>query len=211
MEIIHPSIEAYCIEHTTPLPQIFDQLRLETYSKTDLPQMQVGLIEGSFLKFLVHLISPKLVVELGTFTGFSSLAMAETLPEDGRIITCDIDPDATSLAQNYWKKSPHGRKIELRLGPALKTLESLAGPIDLAFIDADKINYSNYWEALVPKIRTGGLIVVDNVLWNGRVLSPRDGDDHAIHSFNERARNDSRVEVLMLPVRDGILIARKLS
>lgn len=209
MNFTHPKIEAYCIQHSTPLSSLFDQLRDETYSKTDMPQMQVGPIEGSFLKLLVHLTQPNLVVELGTFTGFSTLAMAEALPESGKIITCDIDPETTGIAKQHWQKSPHGKKIESRIGPALSTLETLTQPIDLAFIDADKVNYSNYWEALVPKIGTGGLIIVDNVLWSGRVLDPQDMDDHAICEFNARAKNDSRVEVLMLPVRDGILLARK--
>lgn len=209
MKFINPTIEDYCIQHTTPLSSLFDQLRDETYSKTDMPQMQVGQIEGAFLKLLVHLTQPKLVVELGTFTGFSSLAMAEALPENGKIITCDIDSETTAIAQKYWLKSLQGKKIVSRIGPALLTLETISEPIDLAFIDADKVNYSNYWEALVPKIRPGGLIVVDNVLWSGRVLDPKDTDDHAICEFNARAKNDSRMEVLMLPVRDGILLARK--
>jgi len=210
MDLIKPDIENYCLKHTTPLPEIFTQLRDETYRNTEMPQMQVGPMEGSFLKLLIHLIQPKLVIELGTFTGFSSLAMAQALPENGKIITCDIDPESTSIAKTFWHQSPHGKKIELRLGPALSTLESIPRPIDMVFIDADKVNYSHYWEALVPKVRAGGLIIVDNVLWSGRVLAPQDVTDHEICAFNQRAKEDPRVEILMLPIRDGILLARKL-
>jgi caffeoyl-CoA O-methyltransferase len=210
MEITPKPIENYCISHTTPLPSAFSRLRDETFSKTEFPQMQVGLIEGSLLKLLVALVQPRVVVELGTFTGYSSLAMAQALPQGAKIITCDINPDTTSIAQKYWKEAATGKKIELKLGPALETLNELTDTIDLSFIDADKINYSNYWDAIVPKTRKGGIIVVDNVLWSGNVLDPQSEEDHAIHRFNEKASKDPRVEVLMLPIRDGMLIARKI-
>ncbi len=209
MEIVNPAVEKYCVEHTTPLPPIFDELAEVTRAKTTAPQMQVGRLAGSFLKMLVAISGARRVLEFGTFTGYSALAMAEALPEDGKVITCDIDPHATAIAREFWDKSPHGKKIELRLGPALETLETLEGPFDFVFIDADKANYINYWEGSLTKLRRGGLIVVDNVLRGGRVVNPQDKRDEGMVNFNEHAKKDARVEILMLPVRDGMLLARK--
>lgn len=210
MDLVSREIEDYCRTHTTPLPDLFDRLRDVTYKETAAPQMQVGLLEGRFLGMLVALTQAKRVLEFGTFTGFSSLAMASALPEDGKLITCDIDPRATAIAKRFWDESPHGKKIELRLGPGAQTLDSLDGPFDLVFIDADKAGYKTYWEKSLPKVRQGGLIVVDNVLWSGRVLNPQEKSDREIVAFNELARKDPRVEIVMLTVRDGMLLARKL-
>lgn len=209
-EITNPQIEKYCEKMTSSLPPYFEELKRETVEKTTAPQMQVGALEGSFLKMLVALSKAERILELGTFTGFSSLIMAEALPENGKLITCDIDPHNTLIAKDAWKKSPHGHKIELRLGPGLDTIAQLKGPFDLVFIDADKNNYSNYWEACLPLLRTGGLMVVDNVLWSGRVLNPQEASDKSIVALNEKARKDSRVEMVMLPIRDGMLLARKI-
>jgi caffeoyl-CoA O-methyltransferase len=150
------------------------------------------------------------VLEIGTFTGYSALMMAEALPDDGRLVTCDIDAESTGIAGRYWQNSPHGHKIELMLGPALGSIEKLEGPFDLVFIDADQENYSGYWEACVPKVRRGGVLVADNVLWSGRVLDPQNESDHALAAFNERVVNDPRVEAVMLTVRDGVTLACKL-
>lgn len=209
MNITPRDIEDYCRAHTTPLPPVFQDLRDATFAQLSAPQMQVGLLEGRFLGFLVALTGAKSVLEVGTFSGFSALAMAEALPADGRLVTCDIDPKATALAREHWAKSPHGKKIELRLGPGAETIAALPGPFDLVFIDADKAGYQAYWDLALPKVRAGGLVVVDNVLWSGRVLNPQEKSDHEIHAFNERAKSDARVEILMLPVRDGMLLARK--
>lgn len=208
--IVNPKIEEYCANHTTPLPAVFSELKEVTFKETRAPQMQVGVIEGSFLKMLVALTQARTVLEFGTFTGYSSLAMAQALPEGGKVITCDIDPDATEIAKKFWAKNPHGKKIELKLAPGLDSVAKITEPIDLVFIDADKGNYTNYWEASLPKVRQGGLIVVDNVLWSGRVLNPQEASDKHIAKFNDHARNDKRVETLMLPVRDGMLLARKI-
>jgi caffeoyl-CoA O-methyltransferase len=134
--------------------------------------------------------------------------MAEGLPDDGKLITCDIDPKTTQIAQKYWSRSPHGKKIELKLGPALETLKTIEGSFDLIFIDADKMNYINYWELCLPKIRRGGLLVIDNVLWSGSVLNPEDETERAIAQFNKHVC-DERVEVVMLPIRDGVTLAWK--
>lgn len=208
--IVNPKIEEYCAQHTTPLPPIFDELRQKTYASMTAPHMQVGLIEGSFLKLLVALSGAKTVLEFGTFTGFSALAMAQALPVNGKIITCDVDPKATAMAKEFWLKDPQGKKIELRLAPGLDTVSQLEEEIDLVFIDADKANYRNYWDASLPKVRRNGLIVVDNVLWSGKVLNPQEASDKHIVQFNDHAFKDKRVETLMLPIRDGMLLARKL-
>ena len=153
MKLVDEKIEDYCRAHTTPLPDLFNKLRETTYAEAKMPQMQVGLLEGRFLGMLVAISGAKRVLEFGTFTGFSSLAMAEALPDDGKLITCDVDPVHTAIAKKFWEQSPHGRKIELRLGPGVDTVEQLPGPFDLVFIDADKANYVNYWEKSLPKVR----------------------------------------------------------
>lgn len=209
MKLVSEEIETYCKNHTSPLPKIFDALREATYQKLNSPHMQVGLLEGSFLALLIKLMGAKRVLEFGTFSGYSALAMATALPQDGKLITCDVDPRATEVAKEFWDRSEHGKKIELRLGPALDTLKTLEGPFDLVFIDADKANYKHYWKESIPLLRSGGLLVVDNVLWSGRVLSPQEKSDHDIHEFNEMAIRESGMDVLMLPVRDGMLLARK--
>jgi len=210
MHLVDKKIEDYCRAHTTALPEVFERLKEATYGEMKLPQMQVGLLEGRFLSLLVSITQAKRVLEIGTFTGFSALAMAQSLPEDGRIITLEIDERCTMMAKRFWNQDPCGKKIELRLGPALETLAHLRGPFDLAFIDADKPNYIAYWEKVLPMMRKGGLIVVDNVLWSGSVLDPKEKSDFEIVEFNQHAQRDQRVERVMLPVRDGMLLARTI-
>ncbi len=209
MTIVNPVLEAYATQHSSPESTLLKQLVRATQSKTSMPQMQVGHLEGSFLRLLVKISRAKRILEIGTFTGYSALAMAEGLPRDGRLITCDLNPQTTAIARAHWNKSPHGKKIELRLGRALETLRKLQGLFDLVFIDADKDNYLRYWELCVPKVRQGGILLADNVLWSGRVLQPRDATDQAIVAFNQHVLNDARVEVVMLPLRDGLTLAYK--
>lgn len=209
LTLVPQAIEAYCRAHTVPLDGLKEDLIRETYDKTDMPQMLTGPLEGGFLRLLVRLSQARRILEIGTFTGFSALCMAEGLPDDGELITCDVSPESTALAQAAWSKSPHGHKIHLHLRPALETLAELPGSFDMAFIDADKTNYLAYWEAIVPRLRTGGLLVVDNVLWSGRVLEPSHESDHAIVALNTHAIQDTRVECVMLSIRDGMLLAWK--
>jgi caffeoyl-CoA O-methyltransferase len=152
------------------------------------------------------------VLEIGTFTGYSALCMAEALPEGGEIITCDRDPEATQIARSFFDRTPHGKKIAIRLGDALETVRALPrdAPLDLAFIDADKPRYSDYYEEIVPRLRPGGLIAAENTLWGGEVLSPQSVEAKAIAAFNARVTADARVENVLLSVRDGIMLARKL-
>lgn len=209
MRLVPKKIEDYADAHTDPPGALYEQLRRVTYAKMKSPNMQVGRVEGAFLKMLVQLSGARRVLEIGMFTGYSGLKMAEGLPDGGELITCDIDPRAEEIARKFHARSPHGKKITIRMGPALKTIKSLRPPLDLVFIDADKERYPAYYKAVLPLVRPGGLIVADNTLWSGRVLEPRKKTDRAIVAFNRLVARDRRVEKVLLTVRDGILIARK--
>ena len=204
MDFIDEKIEQYAFDHTSEEGELLRRLEKETYEKLEIPQMTTGRIEARLLKLLARLVGAQRILEIGTFAGYSALSMAEALPEDGTLVTCDEDPVAIAFAQKYFSESPHGKKIKQMEGPALKSIKNLRGTFDMAFIDADKINYSNYYEAILPMIRPGGLIAVDNVLWSGRVLNPQDESDRAIHQFNEQVVKDQRVESVLLTVRDGL-------
>jgi caffeoyl-CoA O-methyltransferase len=208
--IVDPKIEEYAEQHTTPDGELFERLAEETRAKTEAPQMMVGRIEGQFLATLVRLRGARRILEIGTFTGYSSISMASALPPDGQIITCDVDPEATAIARRYMDESGYGDRIEIRLGPAIETIETLEGPFDLIFIDADKPSYKSYYEAVLPLLAENGLIIADNVLWSGRVLE-EGGDESAlaIKDFNEHVKNDQRVASVMLTVRDGMTLVRK--
>lgn len=212
LTLLPEELAAYVEDHAPPEPALLAELREATYATLEDPQMQVGRVEGSLLRMLAMLVGARRVIEIGTFSGYSTLSLAAGVRDGGRVITCDIDPAATNLAKTFWARSAHGHKIELRLGPAIDTLRALASdsePVDLAFIDADKTSYEDYWEALVPMMRPGGLILADNTLWSGKVLHPQEPSDHALASFNARVHADSRVEAVLLSVRDGIMAARK--
>ncbi|HXF40397.1 MAG TPA: class I SAM-dependent methyltransferase [Blastocatellia bacterium] len=209
LSFIDNAVEQFAHDHTKPEGELFRRLRDETYRDMNCPQMQVGRIEGGFLKMLVRLTGARRILEIGMFTGYSALMMAEGLPDDGHLITCDVDPKAEAIARRYFNESPNGHKIEVRIGPALETIKSLSGQIDMVFIDADKENYPNYYEACLPLVRPGGLIVADNVLWSGRVLNPESVDDHAIVAFDKLVQSDPRVENVCLTVRDGMMLAWK--
>tara|TARA_B100001123_G_C15046943_1_gene921952 strand:+ start:43 stop:675 length:633 start_codon:yes stop_codon:yes gene_type:complete len=204
MDFINDKVEEYAFEHSSKESELLRRLEEETYEKLEIPQMTTGRLEAGLLKLLARLMGAWRILEIGTFGGYSALTMAEALPEKGTLVTCDEDPVAIAFARKYFSQSPHGEKITLLEGPALESLKTLDGPFDMAFIDADKENYSNYYEAILPMIRQGGLIAVDNVLWSGRVLDPKDSSDKAIHQFNERVIKDQRVDSVLLTVRDGL-------
>jgi caffeoyl-CoA O-methyltransferase len=208
--IVDERIEAYAEAHTTPDGELFERLAEETRAKTTAPQMMVGRIEGQFLATLVAVKGARRVLEIGTFTGYSAISMASALPADGELITCDVDPEATAIARRYMDESGHGDKIDIRLGPALETLATLEGPFELVFIDADKPNYRNYYEASLPLLAEDGLLIADNVLWSGRVVEPG-GDEStaAIKEFNDYVASDERVVSVMLTVRDGMTLVRR--
>jgi len=206
---IDAAVEQFAHDHTEPETDLYVRLREETYRIMQWPEMQVDVIEGRFLQMLVRLSSAKSILELGMFTGYSALMMAEALPDNGHLITCEIDPKAEAIARRYFAESPHGDKITIRMGPALDTIKTLADPLDLVFIDADKLNYSNYYEACLPLLKSGGLVVADNVLWSGKVVDPKDADDHAIVAFNRLVQSDPQVKNVCLTVRDGMMLAWK--
>jgi caffeoyl-CoA O-methyltransferase len=206
---INSAVEQFAQDHTEPETDLYARLREETYGTMQSPQMQVGLIEGRFLQMLVRLIGARNILEIGMFTGYSTLMMAEALPDDGRLITCEVDPKAEAIARRYFGESPHGHKITIRMGPALDTIKTLSAPLDLVFIDADKVNYSNYYETCFPLVKPGGLIVGDNVLWSGKVIDPKDDDTRSIVAFSRLVQSDPRVENVCLTVRDGMMLAWK--
>jgi caffeoyl-CoA O-methyltransferase len=206
MNLVDLKADEYAEAHTTPSGELFERLAAETREKTAIPQMMVGEVEGRFLEFLVRLRGARRVLELGTFTGYSSISMARGLTDDGRVISCDVNPETTAIAQRYAEEAGLASRIEYKLGSALELLEQLDGPFDLAFIDADKENYLNYYEAVLPKLADNGLIIADNALRNGRVL--QDGDE-PMKEFNDHVLADTRVECVLLTVRDGMLLVRK--
>ena len=205
--------ERYAARHTSPEPAGLRAVADRTRELSRASQMLVGQIEGRLLAMLVAMIQPQSALEIGTYTGYSALAMAEALPEGGHIVTCEINGKHAAIAAENIAASPHAGRIEVRLGPALETIASLPGPFDFVFIDADKENCRNYYEAVLPKLSTPGFIAVDNVLWSGRVLDAVDEseDTRALVEFNRDVANDPRVECVMLTVRDGLTLIRKLS
>jgi caffeoyl-CoA O-methyltransferase len=207
--IVPEEIERYAEAHTEPPDPLFEELREETYRTMSSPGMQVGAVEGRLLRMLVQISGARRALEIGMFTGYSGLMIASGLPQDGELVTCDVDPKAEEMARRYFARSPHGRKITIRMGPALETIRTLKGPLDFVFIDADKQNYTAYYDAVVPLLSPRGLIVIDNVLWSGKVLAPKEETDRAIVAMNDHVAKDSRVEKVLLTVRDGMMLVRR--
>jgi caffeoyl-CoA O-methyltransferase len=208
MNVIDPRIDEYAEAHTTPGGELFERLADETRATTSAPQMMVGDVEGRFLEFLVRLIGARRVVELGTFTGYSSLSMARGLPEGGRVYSLDVNEKTTAVAKRYAEEAGLADRIDYRVGSSgLELLAELDGPFDLVFIDADKEGYLDYYEAVLPKLASGGLIVADNAVREGRVLDI--DPDEPMQAFNRHVREDSRVECVLLTVRDGMLLVMK--
>jgi caffeoyl-CoA O-methyltransferase len=205
MEIIDPRIEEYVERYTTPHDPLLAELSEETARALGMPQMLTGPVAGRLLEFLVWIAQPKRVVEIGTFSGHSALAMAAALPDVGHIDACEIDPERAAFAQRYFDRSPHGSKITLHVGPALETLERLEGTFDFVFIDADKEGYVDYYEAVLPRLAERGLIVADNTLAGGRVVD----ESPPIAAFNEHVAADPRSVQVLLSVRDGMTLIRK--
>ena len=199
-EIVSADVEAYSEAHTTPPPEALRALDAETRATQTSPQMLTGPVEGRLLETLVWVAQPRLIVELGTYSGYSARFMARALPPDGRLITCELDPDRAAFARERFDDP----RIELREGPALETLAAIDDPVDLAFVDADKPGYVDYYEALVPKLSERGLIVADNTLHGGGAL---EGD--GMHDFNEHVMADPRTACVLLPVRDGVTLIRR--
>ena len=212
-EVNPPEIDSYCEEHTTTPPEYLERVAVETHEQLETPQMLTGRVEGRFLEMLVWASGARSVLEIGTYSGYSALSMAAALPDGGRIVTCEISERHAEFARRHIAASPYADRIEVRLGPALDTIQSLDGPFDLVFVDADKPAYAGYVEAVLPKLAPRGLIVIDNTLWSGRVLDPdlREANESALAELNDRLVADDRLVVVQLPIRDGVTLARRAS
>jgi caffeoyl-CoA O-methyltransferase len=210
---LSPAISDYLIAHGTPPDEIQSRLIAETKTLGAVAGMQIAPEQGAFLTILTQLIGAHEAVEVGTFTGYSALCIARGLPAAGHLLCCDVSEEWTSIGRRYWAEAEVSDRIELRLGPAGETLEGLAPDVsfDLAFIDADKPNYGLYYEQILARLRPGGAILVDNVLWNGAVVDPSksDANTDAIRAFNDLIAADDRVEAVMLPISDGLTLIRK--
>lgn len=209
--VVRDEIEEYAEAHTTPPEPLLEELAGETRSTLPNAAMLTGTIEGRLLEFLVFVSRARRVLELGTFSGYSSLSMAAALPPDGHIDTCEVDPEHAALARSYIERSPHAGRITVHLGPALETIDRLEGTFDLVFLDADKVNYLRYYETLLPRLAERGVLVADNTLWSGKVLDEADESEStaALRAFNEHVRADPRVVCTMLTVRDGVTLIRR--
>ncbi len=213
MDFIKQAIEQYANEHTETESEFLNKLNRDTHLKVLQPRMLSGHFQGRLLSLLSHLLQPKRILEIGTYTAYSALSMAEGLAENGKLITIDCNEDLEHFIKETLEKSELGSKIEFRLGDALEIIPNLDETFDLVFIDADKSNYINYYELILPKVRPGGLIIADNVLWSGKVLdlaNNQDLDTQVIHEFNTLVHNDSRVQNVLLPIRDGLMVLRKI-
>ncbi len=208
--LVAVDVETYAQAHSIPESDICRALREETQRRMESPQMIVGPLEGAFLKMMTQLVRATSVLEIGMFTGYSALCFAEALPVDGTVLTCEIDEDSAALARQYFARSPVGKKIEIRMGPALDTMRRLKGPFDLIFIDADKINYVNYYRRALDLVSPHGAILIDNVLWDGEVLKqpPPDEKTAAIQELNRVVATDLRVTAVLVTIRDGVLVIR---
>lgn len=202
------TLDAYVDAHATPLEPLLQENYEETHASLSTPGMIAGPVLGRLLRFLVAIAAPHLVLEIGTFSGYSALAMAGGLPPEGRIVTCELSPERAQFAQGYFDRSPWGDRIDLRVGPALETVGALDGPFDFVFIDADKDGYPGYYEAVVPKLSPRGVIAVDNTLHGGGAADPQDEGDRAMAAFNAHVQADERTENVLLSVRDGVTLIR---
>lgn len=211
--LLSTALGDYLVEHGTPPDDVQRELIAETAALGPVAGMQVAPEQGAFLTILTAAIGARHAIEVGTFTGYSALCIAKGLPAGGTLLACDVSEEWTAIGRRYWEMARVADRIDLRIGPALETIEKLADDVsfDLAFIDADKPNYWNYYEALLPHMRANALILVDNVLWGGNVLNSEATDENtrAIRAFNDRLAGDDRVDKVMLPISDGLTIARK--
>ena len=212
-----PQVYDYLLSHSVKESPAAKALRLETHQKTNMAVMQISPEQGQFMRVLMELLQAKKTLDIGTFTGYSALCIAQALPADGRVMTCDVSEEWTAMAKRFWEEAGVANKIELRLAPALETLQALidageAGTFDFVFIDADKANYSAYYEKSLILLRQGGLIAIDNVLWEGAVANKEDkhASTVAIREVNDKVYADKRVSMCMLPIGDGLTLARKL-
>ncbi|GAB4023083.1 O-methyltransferase [Spirosoma koreense] len=213
MDFLPPDISAYAETYTSPESALLHRLNRNTRAQVMAPRMLSGHMQGRFLSMIAWMVRPRRILEIGTYTGYSALCLAEGLTDDGRLITIDQNEELETFARSYWEQSPLNAKIDLRVGIAADILPTLDETFDLVFIDADKRNLSRYFDLIFDKLRPGGFILADNVLWSGKVVEspkPSDLDTIAVQAFNQKVQDDARVENVLLPVRDGIMLIRKL-
>ena len=212
MEIIDKDLQRYAERHTTGESDLLKRINRDTHAQVMMPRMLSGHLQGRVLAMISHLMRPKRVLEIGTYTGYATLCLAEGLAEDGKLVTIDINEELEQRVRKYIAEAGLASKIDYRIGDAVSIIPSLQETFDLVFIDADKENYSKYFDLVIDKVRQNGIILADNVLWSGKVLDEKpDKDTRAIVEFNKKVQHDNRVENVLLPVRDGILMIRKVS
>jgi predicted O-methyltransferase YrrM len=213
MDFIPPDLAQYVEDHTSPEPETLRRLNRETHANVLSPRMLSGHLQGRVLALLSHLVKPSRVLEIGTYTGYSALCLAEGLAAGGKVITLDVNEELERLVQRYVEKAGMTDRVDFRIGRAADLIPQLDETFDLVFIDADKANYGLYYELVFDKVRPGGIIVADNVLWSGKVVQPeatkKDKELRAILAFNARIQQDDRVENVLLPMRDGLMVIRK--
>ena len=213
MEFIDEDLQRYAEEHTSPESELLRKINRQTHLNVMKPRMLSGHLQGRLLSMFSHMIRPKQVLEIGTYTGYSAICLAEGLQEDGTVHTIDINEELEDMVRGYIAEAGLSESIKYYIGNALDIIPTIEGTFDLVFIDADKINNANYYDLVIDRVRSGGYIIADNVLWSGKVLEKYrrklDEDTAALLAFNEKVHEDPRVENILLPVRDGLLIARK--
>lgn len=211
MEVTPLEIERYCLAHTSEGSALLKKIKRDTHAEVLMPRMVSGHLQGRFLAMVSQMIRPHRILEIGAYTGYSALCLAEGLAPDGKLITIDINEELESRVRGYFAESPFQSKIDYRIGDAAQLIPALTDVFDLVFIDADKANYERYYDLVFDKVRTSGWLLADNVLWSGKVVQDKiDKDTRAIQQFNQRIQNDSRVENMLLPLRDGIMMVRKI-
>ncbi len=213
MEFYPQKLDDYIVAHTQDENEILAELNRETYAKILTPRMLSGHLQGQALRMFSHMIQPKRILEIGTYTGYSALCLADGLTEDGKLHTIDINEELAEMINRYIDKSGLSNKIVTHIGNAVEIIPNLNETFDVVFIDADKENYPNYFDLTIDKVRKGGFIIADNVLWSGKVIEevdPKDEETQAILRYNDKVHNDPRVENVLLPIRDGLMVCRKL-
>lgn len=214
MEFIAPELLAYCEDHSSAEDEVLQHVKRETFAKVLMPRMLSGHLQGKTLELLVKMLNPKTILEIGTYTGYSGICLARGLGKNGKLITLDINDELETMVRGFFDKSGLSSKIDYRLGNALDIIPTIEGNFDMVFIDADKANYIKYYELVVERVNPGGIILADNVLWSGKILVEEgkkiDKDTQAILDYNLMVQNDPRVENVLLPIRDGLMLARKL-
>jgi caffeoyl-CoA O-methyltransferase len=212
MEFIDPQLQKYAESHTTAESELLKKINRETHALIMKPRMLSGHMQGRFLSLISKMICPERILEIGTYTGYSALCLAEGLQPQGKLITLDINEELEDRVNGYFRESAFANQIIYRIGNALNIIPQLNESFDLVFIDADKENYSNYYDLVFDKVKVGGYLLADNVLWSGKVIDSKpDKDTRSVLAFNDKVHNDPRVENVLLPIRDGITLIRKLS